>query len=543
MQLILIGQSADNYLEEFVVTSNQQFSMQTILGVIYGIVSLLFILLLIYSILRIFSIIRSHTISFFDKVKFINTDVQGAPFSFLNYIVWKQDISLETEVGQQIFQHEMVHVNEKHTWDKLFMQVIIAIFWCNPFFWLIRKELKFIHEFIADKKAVGEAGTEAFAAMILQTVYSQKFQTITNQFFQTSIKRRIFMLTQVKNPKVAYAGRIAALPIVALLIFSFTVRTNHAPEDKLPFQLAFAGSNDTLPKKGKEISSVDVNSAKKLITITYADGTVEKLTERQAMEKGIINNDFSNRKDSGRATGSKASIRIKGGTASPLFILDDQEVSKEAIENLDPKRIESVNVLKDASATSVYGEKGKNGVVEIKTKSKPSGEPLSLQQNGKEMLSGKITSVEVDKNKISVDASEVTVIGYKKQTSGTAEPVFEKAEFTPTVDRDEWRAFLEKYTISFIEEATSKGMPEGKYTIMVKFLVEKDGTLSNFSILNDPGYGLGSKVLEMMKHAPRWKPAIQNQKVVRSYHTQPITFQIQESEPDVSFNNKGATKN
>lgn len=532
IEILLIGQSTDHYLEEFVVSNKKQITTETWLSFGYGGISLLILASLVYSLLRILSILRQHRVNVFQNIKFINTSVQGSPFSFLNYIFWNKDISLQTEVGQQIFQHELAHVKEKHTWDKLFMHLIIAIFWCNPFFWFIRKELKFIHEFIADQKAVGDAGTEAFAAMIFQTVYPQQFQSITNQFFQTSIKRRIFMLTQLKNPKVAYASRVIALPIVALLIFSFTVRT----KDKTAFEQSFGMGNymatDTLPKKGKEIAAVDVNSTKKLITITYADGTVETFTEKQAMEKGLINQDFSNRKDSVTVPPvMKSNIRLKTSSAnSPLFILDGKEITKEDVDKLDPKRIQSINVLKGASATAVYGEKGKNGVVEIKTKAQASSAPLSLQENGKQVLTGKINDIEVKGNTIGVDAEEVTVVGYKKENATTNDPVFEKAEFAPSVDRDEWRAFLEKHTLPFIEQAASKGMPAGKYTVMVRFIVEKDGSLSNHSIVNDPGYGLGSKVLEMMKQAPKWKPAIQNQHVVRSYHTQPVTFMIEEDE-------------
>lgn len=53
---------------------------------------------------------------------------------------------------------------------------------------------------------------------------------------------------------------------------------------------------------------------------------------------------------------------------NPLFILDGKEVTKEKFRDLNPKQIESVTVLKDKSATEKYGDKGKNGVIVIKTK-------------------------------------------------------------------------------------------------------------------------------------------------------------------------------
>lgn len=56
--------------------------------------------------------------------------------------------------------------------------------------------------------------------------------------------------------------------------------------------------------------------------------------------------------------------------ASPLVLIDETEVSTETMNKLDPQQIESITVLKDASATDIYGEKGKNGVILITTKKK-----------------------------------------------------------------------------------------------------------------------------------------------------------------------------
>lgn len=53
-----------------------------------------------------------------------------------------------------------------------------------------------------------------------------------------------------------------------------------------------------------------------------------------------------------------------------LYILDGEESTKATVDRLDPKTIESVSVLKNESATSLYGDKGKNGVIIVTTKVK-----------------------------------------------------------------------------------------------------------------------------------------------------------------------------
>lgn len=217
-------QTADEILEAFVVVKHPSPSPERWLPVIYGSVCVVFLLLFLFSLLKIISLIRSHKVEPVGKVKFVNTAVPGTPFSFFDYIFWNQNIPLHTETGLQIFEHEMVHVQEKHTLDKLFLQAVLVVFWCNPFFWLMRKELRFVHEFIADRKAAAQHGTAALAAMILQAAYPQQFHLLTNHFFQTPVKRRLAMLTKTQNPKLSYASRLIALPLIALTALAFSSR-------------------------------------------------------------------------------------------------------------------------------------------------------------------------------------------------------------------------------------------------------------------------------------------------------------------------------
>src|ERR1035437_2111126 len=157
-------------------------------------------------------------------INFINTNAKGTPFSFFNNIFWNDKIDINTQTGKQIFRHEVVHVQEKHSYDKIFINIVLIFFWCNPFFWLIRKELNMIHEFIADKKAVEDSDTAAFAAMILQSTYPQQQFNITNNFFYSPLKRRLAMLIKNKNPKINYISRILVLPLAAIVFFAFTFK-------------------------------------------------------------------------------------------------------------------------------------------------------------------------------------------------------------------------------------------------------------------------------------------------------------------------------
>lgn len=377
-------QQANNTLEEFVVTGKEVTSPEQWLLLGYGAISFFFFLLLLYSLYRITAIIRSHTVQSLHKVKFVNTFINGTPFSFFHYIFWHQSIPLQSPTGRQIFQHEMAHVEEKHSYDKLFLQVVLLFCWCNPFFWLIRKELHAIHEFIADQRSIDKDDTAAFAAMILLSAYPKHFPALTNPFFQTSIKRRILMLTKIQNPVVSYISRMVALPLLAVIVLAFTVRATESKKAEIekvsenrPYRSLLQSENspvsDTLPKQTKEIRSVDVkkDAEKKIskITITYADGSTEKMTGKEAEKSGLINNSgYGNSTVIKEKTAPEKKVQIRKageGEKQPLFILDEKEISQEEMNKIDPNTIESINVLKDKHATDKYGEKGRNGVVEI----------------------------------------------------------------------------------------------------------------------------------------------------------------------------------
>lgn len=220
--------SGDAYMDNIIVSTNKEvasFDITQLYPFAYLLVSLILLTIFLHTLFAIFNLLKKYPKQTIGKISFINTDAKSTPFSFLNYIFWNSNIDMETTTGNQIFKHEVAHVQEKHTYDKLFINIVLIFFWCNPFYWLYRKELNMIHEFIADKKAVEDSDTAAFAAMILQATYPQHRFQLTNNFFYSPIKRRLLMLTKNKNPKVNYFGRIMVLPLLVLIFAAFTFKS------------------------------------------------------------------------------------------------------------------------------------------------------------------------------------------------------------------------------------------------------------------------------------------------------------------------------
>ena len=245
IQLLQVVISSNEYLDEIIITSKaKNISTEQGLAMLYSIITFIFFIVFIQTIFRIRTLFKKHRHSLVENVYFVNTTAKGTPFSFLKYIFWNDHIDPESATGHQIFKHELAHVQQKHSYDKLFINATLIVCWCNPFFWLIRKELNMIHEFMADKIAVEDSDTETFAAMILQATYPQHRFHLTNPFFYSPIKRRLLMLTKNKNPNVGYIGRLMALPLTLLVFAAFTLKAK-------PFK-----NSDTPIYNGKKITVV-----------------------------------------------------------------------------------------------------------------------------------------------------------------------------------------------------------------------------------------------------------------------------------------------
>lgn len=89
-----------------------------------------------------------------------------------------------------------------------------------------------------------------------------------------------------------------------------------------------------------------------------------------------------------------------------------------------------------------------------------------------------------------------------------------------------WTKYLERNLNSNVP--VDNGAPPTKYTVIVSFLVDKNGNISEVKAENDPGYGTSEEAVRVIKKGPAWTPAIQNGRNVIYRQRQSITFQVDE---------------
>lgn len=116
---------------------------------------------------------------------------------------------------------------------------------------------------------------------------------------------------------------------------------------------------------------------------------------------------------------------------------------------------------------------------------------------------------------------------------GLVEKKIEKESDEPfrTVEIDasfkgNWRAFLERNLNADVPR--DNGAPAGRYSVVVEFVVDKEGNVSDIKTLTNHGYGLEAEAIRVLKKAPKWEPAIQNGIKVKAYRRQVITFDVTE---------------
>jgi len=301
-------------------TRSSWFTDEKLLYLFYFLVLSFFIVRVFVSLNKIRFIIKRNPVEQIDKIKFINTDEPGTPFSFFRWLFWNRKIELHSEKGEQIFRHELFHIQQKHSWDIIFMEFLSTTFWINPFFHLIKKELKAIHEFLADEFAIKENKNWQYAELLLMQALNTN-NHLVNPFFHNQIKRRIAMITTSTKPSYQYLRKLMVLPVATIIIFLFafsyqTTQKDHRQLDNVGMQSLINKSNaDTTKPLDDRVKEYD----KYLVVI---DGVIQP-------QRGLKNID--------------STLILKNGLGS-------------------------IKVYIDKHGENKYGEKGKDGVIEIDTK-------------------------------------------------------------------------------------------------------------------------------------------------------------------------------
>lgn len=388
-----------------------------------------------------------------------------SPFSWGRYIFLSEDDYRDHP--DEILTHEKMHLRHNHSVDLAYMEMILLLQWLNPAVWLLKRELRDIHEYQADKGVLNQ-GIDAtkYQLLLVKKAVGSSLYTLANSFNHSKIKKRITMMLKKKSNPWARLKYLYVLPLAAIAVAAFARPEISSELDEIS---AVKVNDLTAIMKTEEVKSPEKHPAKEI------------KVQGQVLEKST------------NAPVVGASVIIKGTTSGTITDLDGNFV---------------ISMPVGATLSVSY--------INMKTKE------LTIT----EKLIGKIKSLKVYlEGEITTKTQEVVVVGYGGGEEASDEvPVFQVVEEMPEFPggMGECLKFLGK-NIKYPVEAQKAGV-QGK--VIVQFVVEKDGNIANPKVVRSIDPDLDGEAIRVISIMPKWKPGMQKGQPVRVKYTVPVTFRL-----------------
>ncbi len=508
------------------------------------------VLMLILTLVQATSLIRfmssgvRHTDSQGNTVILHNNDVP--PFSIFRYIV--MSVKDYESSRQYILTHEQEHIRLGHTYDLLLLQGMKTLMWFNPFIWFLSRDLKAVHEYEADQAVINQGiDAKSYQQLLVMKVVGNRLQPFTNNLNHGSLKKRIVMMYQKPSNRWLMLKALCAIPVAALTINTFATPIETDPVEDMV----------------KTLETTNVPTINEVKEALPSPKTAEEASEEKPF---AITTDSNNIDDNPLILINGHEVKIP----ADIKTIDGETLGK--MLHINKEDIASVTVLKNGAATAIYGEKAKNGVISIETKA------FQAQPKDTVVVKNKVSNVLNISSAVNIDELMEKLPGAEKHEDGSItingkvvkkillqgqevydddddDPVFEVTE-EPAQYPGGQAALMQflAQNIRYPKIAAENGV-QGR--VLVQFVVEKDGSLSNFAVVKKSGDtitknaqsgitvnalgsateeskvpqeafdALNAEAVRVLREMPKWIPAKQRGQEVRMRYTLPITFRLQ----------------
>lgn len=294
-------------------------------------------------------ILRGRRIPQEDGTVIVVTDRDTAPFSWMKYIVFCES---DFRAGHEaILRHEKAHVRMRHSWDLLFTDIVTAFQWFNPVVWMLRADLRALHEFEADDFVL-RSGADAreYQYLLIRKAVGASGNSITNSFSHSTLKNRITMMLRKRSSSWGALKALYLVPLVGLSLAA-TAETRY---DYNITGLPGNGSDAAGPLRSDSVSAekkrVRVKTAVKDTIISVTKDTMITGSGDDGSRGTIMIAGYDGQKDSA------------GETDNVTVYVNGVKSGREVLETMDPETIESISVQKDedGSASVYVGLNGKD---------------------------------------------------------------------------------------------------------------------------------------------------------------------------------------
>ena len=139
------------------------------------------------------------------------------PFSWMHYIVMNRS-DYET-YDAAILAHERGHIRLHHSWDLLFVDTLTALQWFNPAMWMLRSDLRAIHEYEADAAVLSQGiNARQYQYLLITKAAGIGGYSLANGISHSTLKNRINMMLHTKSDRSRLLKLLALLPIVGIAL-------------------------------------------------------------------------------------------------------------------------------------------------------------------------------------------------------------------------------------------------------------------------------------------------------------------------------------
>ncbi|MDB5142465.1 MAG: TonB family protein [Mucilaginibacter sp.] len=178
-----------------------------------------------------------------------------SPDGPLSYSFFKKVYLSNQSVSPLICEHENIHAAQWHSADIILMEIVVIFNWFNPAVYFFRKELKNVHEFIADEGALRSArDKKEYAMLLISQTFEVSINNLVNTFFnQNLLKQRIMMIQKNKSRKRAMLKYALSAPLFVLMMVLSSATVNKASITVPKNSLADTAQTD----KGPVFTSVE----------------------------------------------------------------------------------------------------------------------------------------------------------------------------------------------------------------------------------------------------------------------------------------------
>ncbi|MDR0836300.1 MAG: hypothetical protein LBN11_06975, partial [Tannerella sp.] len=246
------------------------------------------------SLFRVLWIIIASRKERFGRQKILVSRYRINSFTFAGWIVLSE-MDFKQHVNE-IVTHENVHRHKAHCVDVGLINVLTILYWFNPLVWMLRKELKSVHEYEADYHTLNQGiDTLKYQLLLIEKTAGASRFAIASSFAQSKIKKRLIMMNMKINPKMRWRT-LLFIPMTALLTQAFarpnsaesysdirdrsvtTLQTtdNDTEISKLPFDEITSKSTDDAKKDSAHLVA-DVTRERKKTTIEIHSDSLERI--------------------------------------------------------------------------------------------------------------------------------------------------------------------------------------------------------------------------------------------------------------------------